>query len=531
LIGDWVQRDLLVATGAGFELRAEGGEELPDDVRAICQARLRRALGEHAEHDGLALELAALLGAQIDETEWRSCCEASGLDPSPDLLESLGRQGLLDPALGTWRFAHGVVRESLLLGLSQAGREAAHHRLIADVLRNLYRERTPDVTERIAHHHEGGGELHDAQALLLRAASGRRLQGEYERAVELMRHREALLDRLGIAAADPLRAEGDLAMAKLDLDCDRLDEAARRADDVEHRAADQGWTNLAARATLRRAEVSLARLEHPEALALFGRALQALDALGDLRGQIEARAGMAEAHYYLGNRDQAAEAYEENLRIAQQLGDELTAAEAHWGLGYVMLWQGRLERAHHHLDAMRELLTRRGGAYRLADAYNGLGEVARLSGRLAEAERFYREALRLNDAFGTRGVLIRRINILLCRIERDAPEVVEVELLDVLREADRLDNASVATMALAALLRCLAMRQAWDEAPPFLARFVAHQEQRPFIDGDLATNLSYVARLAAQAGRSREAETAVGYAREIWTKLGRHAELRALADL
>ncbi|MEQ9319705.1 MAG: protein kinase, partial [Polyangiaceae bacterium] len=505
LIEDWIDRNLLRSEEAGVTLQRRGSDTLPDDIHALCEARIARALGGRPAADQTALELAALLGGTIDELEWRAVCDTAHSKPSANLLDALSRQGLLEPSLGTWRFAHGVVQESLCRFIAAEGRWQRHHRVIAETLRAVHQERTAEVSERIAYHLVEAGMLQDAPPPLLRAARLRRIEGEYEQAQAALANRDGLMDRLRIPAEDPRRAEGDLLSVRLDLDRGRADAAERLATLVAERARAHRWPSLEARAQLRLGDVAAMRTDYEPAITHYGQALAAAIALGDRRAEIEARAGVAEVHYYRGDRQRAHDAYAENLTAAVRLGDELLIADAHWGLGYVALWRGDHDQAHHHFEQMRELLTRRGGAFRLADAFNALGEVARLRDRLAEAERCYVEALRLNEAYGTRGGLVNRLNIVLLRLSQDTPEALEPRISLLLTEATRVDHHGVMGSLLCNQLWVLAKLERWSRWDESLHQLEALLERWGITDGDFATGLTRAVETVVALGQPERA--------------------------
>ncbi|MDP6945435.1 MAG: ATP-binding protein, partial [Myxococcota bacterium] len=62
LVGDWVQRGLLVASDGGLTLREGAEAELPQDLAALWSDRIERILTDQPPTAGLALELAATLG-------------------------------------------------------------------------------------------------------------------------------------------------------------------------------------------------------------------------------------------------------------------------------------------------------------------------------------------------------------------------------------------------------------------------------------------------------------------------------------
>ena len=527
LIDDWVARSILVAGQHGLELREGASDELPDDLHALCSARITHALRGRADNDKRALELAALLGIEVDEAEWRAACAEAGLSPAPGMLDELARQGLLEPAFGSWRFSHGVIRESLERQARAAGRWRDNNRFVAVALRGGDIA-TAEVNARVGRHMIAAGELHEAYAPLMRAARILRVEGEFDRAHAMLDTREAVLDKLGAPRADPRRAESTLLDAQLCFDQKDYDRADDLAAEIELLARDQSWPALVARAQLRRGNVAVARSDWTAANERLSFALQTLKGYGDTRGEFEARNGLADVLYYMGNRDAAARAYLENLTLAQNTGDQLAIAESFWGLGYVRMWQDRLAEAQQHFVAMRDILIAHGAAYRLSDAYNALGETARLSKRFAEAERYYRESLRLNHVYGTRGALANRLNIIMVKLFQDDITAAETLLPSLIGDATRSESRNVLAGALPIALICHARAHTWQAWEMTFSKLEALIADSGFKDGDVATALELAARHCDEQSDGARAARVRALAIAQWSALGRADRVAAL---
>jgi len=519
LVGDWVTRGLLVPTDTGLQLDEATGDELPDDIHALCAARIAQALGTRSADDQQALELAALLG-EVHDAEWEMACQVAGLSPNPTLLEGLAREGLLELGVGGWRFTHGMLRESLERQARSHGRWQAHNETIVAVLRRLYPRRTPSVAARLGRHLVAADGLHDALPLLFEAARTLRVEGDYDQAMVMLKERGAVLDRLGVAVVDPRRAEGELLATLVHLDRSAFDDAERVAIRVHHHAHSEGWPALEARAAQRLGRVALARGDYDRALSLFSGALSTLRDYGDRQGEYEARTGMAEVYYYQGPREKAVQAYRDNLALGAELGDQLAVAEAHWGLGYVAMWQSAMDQAQAHFEAMREILAHRGAVFRLADCYNALGEVARLGKQFAVAERYYRESLRINEANGTAGTLVNRINICLAQFARGESAPVVEALGDLLAETRRGRRHQERAIALSLALALNAGRGRWDEWDAQLDELSQWLHETRFKDGDVAMLLARAGAEAANRAPGR-ALAVFELARAQWAALGR----------
>ena len=89
--------------------------------------------------DGVALEIAAVLGHEVDAVEWRIACEMVKVRPAPDLLEVMFEYRLARSPQGpgfAWSFVHGMLREALVIRAKESGRIVDHHLVCAKLLEN-----------------------------------------------------------------------------------------------------------------------------------------------------------------------------------------------------------------------------------------------------------------------------------------------------------------------------------------------------------------------------------------------------------
>jgi serine/threonine protein kinase/tetratricopeptide (TPR) repeat protein len=532
LVGDWIARGLLVATEHGLSLAPGSGDELPDDIHALCRHRIELALAPRGPQDRDALELAALLGGEVHEREWERACQFAQLAPSSVLLSELARVGLLERGWSSWRFAHGVLRETLERMAHERGRWTSHHRVIAAVLRERYAAAaTSELCMRIGRHLLQAGDLEEAQRWLFDAARMLRLESDHERALALLAERDAVLDRLQVPPVDQRRAKAMLLRALIDFDCDQLETSERCARAVLEQAHAEDWPLIEAHASLRLGGVLLRREEYEEALDRFELALATLSEAGDHQGEFEARTGIAEVCYYQASLHAADSAYRVNLALAEKLGDAVAMAESHYGLGYVALWQSRIEDGERHFLVMRELLTKRSAWYRLMHCMSSLGEAARLGGRYEAAEQYYREALRLSRTSGRWYQLTVRINMALVRLFRGEYDVVGDKLPILLKEARDRGRTSATALLLAIQLALDAKARRWDTFDDLLARIDRMQRERGMRDGDIALVMRLAADASREAGEMARALEAYRVTRAQWQLLGRTDQVVAIEEI
>jgi len=216
LIGSWVDRGLLEVGEDGFQLAPGQVLSLPDGLHTLWARRVETVLEGRGTDDGIALEIAAVLGQEVDPDEWRDVCRSAGVKPSPDLVdllldERLARTGPSGPEYG-WALSHGMLRESLQRRAAEAGRLKEHHVIAARWLRSRPGAR---MAERMARHLVEGGRPSEALQPLLDAITRRIEGGELQQGEGLLAEFEALVDGGQFSADDTWRGWGWLVRVRL----------------------------------------------------------------------------------------------------------------------------------------------------------------------------------------------------------------------------------------------------------------------------------------------------------------------------
>ncbi len=402
LVGDWVRRAILVPSPGGFALPEGADVALPADLGAVWRARIE-SLGApptpklvrpiHPNPSNWsdqfapthqigptnspnppklvrpihpALELAAVLGQDVDDTEWRQACVLADLGPAADgLVELLVAAGLARaPRTGVWSFAHGMLREAIEQRARDAGRLADHHRTCAAMLRA--REAAP---ARLGRHLLAAGDFREALEPLSAAAADCLENGDYRRAGALLADRSVAEDAVQLAPGDPVVGQGQVLMTRLEVALGRPGEARKWAERAVADAEQFGWDDVAgdarfelgnlayrhatseeARVHLELAEASFAARDDPtlprcrvllglvcarlgdddRANAVLGTALDDCRQRGDTVGEGCAELVLGSLARDRGVLDEAAERVERAV-------ERFRAADNHWGLGQAIL--------------------------------------------------------------------------------------------------------------------------------------------------------------------------------------------------
>ncbi len=287
LVGDWVNRGIVVATDAGFRLAAGTDVALPDDLFAVWSARIERLLEASAPSSRRALELGAALGQEVDADEWRALLALAGLSFPDALVAALLKQQLFKAEGRQLAFAHGMLRESVLRTAREHGRLVGHHTLCATWLTNPDSAGTARRDERLGMHQIEAGLHLAAVDSLLRGATDCEERSELIHALYLLERCE---DALALASADERDARrGQLSVLKATLlSTQRQEEAYALASSAEQQAQRFGWSKVRADALECMARICRKRIELSRAQALSALARQAYQELGDQLGEARA---------------------------------------------------------------------------------------------------------------------------------------------------------------------------------------------------------------------------------------------------
>lgn len=148
------------------------------------------------------------------------------------------------------------------------------------------------------------------------------------------------------------------------------------------------------------------REKDPRELALFERAAELYQALGDLRGEGEARFWIG-AYHQVVERDSDAGLpfFEAAESLAARAGDSLTRSYALRHLAYVSHMAGQVDVARERMEESTELRRRIGFLPGVAANLVGLAHIASAQGRREEALAFLDEAQSTAEASGAHGIM------------------------------------------------------------------------------------------------------------------------------
>lgn len=536
LVGDWVERGLLVPGHQGFELRrGTTALELPRDLDEVWLARIELLLADRTEEEERALEIAAALGREIVGDEWRAACALSGIDAPRALVEALlvrhlaatDRRG---PEVGWW-FVHGLLRESIERRARESGRQAGHHRAIAAM---IDARGGPGAAERVGRHLFVAGDHELAAQFLLEGARERMRCGEYRFATALLSELEEALRKARVPETDRRWCEAWIDLSLVEGARDHLDQSERHAVAAEAAARRLGFPSLLAGALVARARVDVDRGRAASALSLSDEAVAIYDTLPPGRELVKALLQLGNAALYSKAWDRVRGALERAEAIADL--DDLARAEIYWLWTFVSL--RRAEWANARAWAERALVAydRAGSRAGIAGALNALGEAARAEGDLQAATDAYRRSHQMSMAVGAAVTAsVAEINLALVllanRDHRGARQILE----KVLPPLERAGRSMLVAPVRVGLLASIAGTGDWAVWNPVYEAAIEVLRANAVHDPDVVFCARLAGELAASAGeteRAREAyELALEHAEALQLTEATHAIASAIASL
>ncbi len=546
LLRAWADRGWLAAGRAGIRLRSGARPELPDSLYKLGETRLAALLEGRPAEEGVALELAATLGHEVDGAEWADAVAHARARVPADLIHQLLREGLAEPLegdnLGGFRFVQGVLRESLLRRAAEGGRLADHHRVCAEVLAartdpgGALAERGARAM-RLGRHLRAAGRPREALEPLLNGVRGRLVGSDMGHARALLREWEAAAGEARLAPTDERWGEGWYLFGEVSIREGRAEEGRSWFQHAAEAARAYGWRELLARSLVGVAWASLDLGEYDVSERSLDEADRALAGL--VRPKIEAELLRFRARLLLwrGEHDEALRVASRALALYEGEEDHLGAGHAHALMADCANFSGALEVSMAHAARAISEYEKVGYRWGMAFCSNTLGESARAQGRLDEALAHYRAALALYRAIGAGQAVVPYVNVGLTLLAAGQAARAKPILEFGLKVAEERAHRILAASLKLALLTPLAEEDDWDAFDAALDSATVVIEQTGSVDVDNARTTELAGRTAARMGHLERATRALQLALRQWTGLHREDEaaqvreaLRALEE-
>jgi len=517
LLGDWVERGVLELGPAGFRLKGGMRAPMPSTMAQVWDDRVRQVLEGMSLKAGTLLERAAVLGTEVELSEWQQVCD----DPDgsrarsdrvwvstendgirSELVEKLGRLRLVETAPANFRFVHGMFREALLERARRERRYPGHHRACAAMLRAQVDQDA--VAERLGHHLLESGDVASAIGPLLQGVERRTNTTGYRSALSLLARAETALRDLDLPLSDPTWAAVWNLRSRLYAELGELEEAERWALRVLAHGDREGWAEPAVRSRLSLGLVHLSRGEWREADHEFARVLELSTDSVSTGWALAYRALLAGRD---GRRDERKAYTSEAVRRLRRSANSRAMAACWRVVGVSCRMEGQMAQADEALRRSLRLSIKMKHLYGQAEAHAELGEVARAQGRLPDAVDQFRKAIQLYELTGSSRATIPRVSLATVLLQQkqfdDAHTLLSRVRLHITRQGRELAVRALPSLLMAAA----AGRGEWEEFDHHLRSAEVQRRERSLPE-DAVEPVKWAAELARVAGQRARASRA-----------------------
>ncbi|MDG1479216.1 MAG: protein kinase [Myxococcota bacterium] len=522
LVGDWVLRGALLPGPRGMELRSDESPQLPPDLSRFWQERIDRILGELEASAGFALEIAAILGEQVDQTEWVAACLLQDITPPRELLDHLFAYCLVrvESGAGGWAFVHGMLREAVL---ERAGeRCATWHSICARMLQERDHGRG-GFAARIGHHLLHAGDIRGGTMRLLEGARERYRSGDHALAWMLLVEREQAMSGI-VSDSDPTWGEGWLARARVCTERGELEGAERWLVQTTARVREHSWHRLRPQVLLEYAQLHHFRGE----IRVLEDALDEALSLARKEGQdfVEASVlhGIAQYRMLQADFKGAKRATLSAVRILRRIQEPIEETRGVLILAEIARRQGFLEKAGRLLHSNRIRTVKLGSQVTTCACDSSLGVVARMKGDMAGAERLFRRSI---DGLHQLGLPAHRdrLNLAVVMIEQGQQRLARSDLQRLLSSLPP-ELRPLRCLIQVVLLICLPSVSAWEEWAQHVSAARIQLPLLKLVDPDLGWALTRAGEQASAAGAPDRAQVVLKMALEQWSSLSNTEQVR-----
>lgn len=529
LVGDWVTRGVLELGDDGFVLADGEQAQVPDTIFDVWSSRLDKLFCNSDASHIRAIELAAVLGFDVEADEWRACLQLEDAELPAGEVQLLLQHRLLEETDTGYRFVHAMLRETLVRRAKEGRRFVDLNRVCSKMLQTRYAEE-PHLAERLGRHLLAAREHRDALTPLYEGAKASGNAAEFERCQMLLDLRRQAIDAVGTTAvAERACSENQALRALCRAIAGDADEATMLAASALERAEALGDPCLIATCCYRFAQSHLFLNDFDACLPLLARARELVEANGcerRLRLEVEGITGQALAR--LGRADEAITHLYVARDIATDIGDTLKLDNILWALGSCERHRDNLAEAE---ALLREAIDRGevlGHRMMAARALISLGDVIRLQGRLDEAADLYRQVLSYGHSEEQHETLIGRINLALVAVQTSRFDEAEPILDELQQVYEARQNRTMLLYVASMQSACLAAHSEWCALEKQLDDVLARLDDAKLVDADLAICFEIAARLCANSSQPRLAARLFEAASSQWEAAGDRERARAI---
>jgi tetratricopeptide (TPR) repeat protein len=409
LVGSWVQRGMLAMSDDGLRLVDGADPHLPADVSAVWEQALDDVIAEFKPEALTYLEIAALLGQEVDGEEWNQACD----DPQGHFGDRLPgdralRQRLLEQliarrlALGStsqWWFVHGMLREALIRRADHAQRSASHHAACATMLWARAPSRMQSPAERLGKHLLHAGLVEMAVEPLMGGAERRRLTDGPAAALALLETCEQAMAGASLPERDKRWGKVWTNQARSLLDLGRVGEGVALCERALAKGTEYAWGGVERHALHTLADAALLDADLDRAQVTFETLRERSSTAPRHRGH--ALAGLARVRHQRGEIAVALQLLDESEAAFEQARRPTDIAEVMSYRARCLVDTGEIELATLSLQEALARFSRHGLSAGVASAEHRLGGLAERTGDLDGAATHLRTALERYERLGS----------------------------------------------------------------------------------------------------------------------------------
>ncbi len=260
LVNEWVESGVLTSSPDGFRIRPGSSPSVPAGVQQVWLEQLDRLLSDHPAW-WPALEIAAVLGMEVDAAEWALACEAAGLDVDAEardaLLRGLYRKNLARASGRGFAFAQAHLRR-LLVERAGETKQLRHLHSAAAAAAEQSGGGLPATAERHAFHLEQAGRGREAIGPLLSAARSLLDASDLIGARTVLDRRDSIMEAERVPPSAHEWGSGWLLRAEILFRMGRYQEADTCVARTLEQALRLGWPGIAAAAAKLQAKIDAA---------------------------------------------------------------------------------------------------------------------------------------------------------------------------------------------------------------------------------------------------------------------------------
>ena len=522
LVGDWVQRGLLQPGEDGFTMRPNAKAQLPDDLHQFWLERIERFLSDRNEGEAFSLELAALLGQEVNVLEWQTLCGQIGIQASLELVESLISQRLASCGNGGpkngWSFIHGMMRESLERRAQDSSRLKSHHLMCAQMLASL---KGSESKERQSQHLLQAEAYKKALSPLLSCVRERLQEEDFLSAQKRLHQWQEAIDQLGLTSDDLRWAQGMFLWGKVQRYLVQYSQAIDKLSQAEDKAREHKWNTLLPALLLELGIVKRIQGDLTAAAAYIQEATELARQQHIPNILFDCRIDKGRLLLTLGQVDEAIEASELLIEDCKKASDKLRTARTYTLLSNAFIQKGDNTQAKQSNQEASELFELCGVRWGMASCENRQGEILRAQGRFSEAQKHYQRAISLYQAIGSVGAVYPEINLGLNMLEwgryRESSRIMS-KLLTRFKEENK---ERLMMLAHVALLPSAAYTEAWPDWHTHMIAVEQLLDKFSVTEIDFARIFEIAGGQARANGKQAEAYRAYHNAYKQWKGIDR----------